>query len=239
MNDYIMQGVVGLADYSIQNTIKIRDYSIQNIMKVQNSNEFIEYIQSIEEFNDFDEDTQNCEDNETYKYSSYISMTELGCIKGQELADYFRLSHMGSGCFRCALDIGMNRCVKIALNSSGISSNRREWQLYSYVKRECPQLLSMLLPIIGRAKNFNIYPLAIPTDVSKYPIRVYHTKQVIKMFKHYGILIGDIEGRPDNFGIYNGKIVVIDYGDWISTNAQMLWRENHKTQYFSIGKVRH
>ena len=215
----------------------LRDYSIRNIMKVQNNNEFIEHIQNIDDFEDFDEDTKNCEDNSTYKYSSYMEMTDLGCIKGQELADFFRLPHMGSGCYRCALDIGMNRCIKIALNSSGISPNRREWQLYSYVKRECPQLLSMLLPIVGRAKNFNIYPLVVPADLSSHRIGLYHTKQVIKMFKHYGIIIGDIEGRPDNFGIYNGNIVILDYGDWISTNAQTLWRANHKTQYFGLNEV--
>lgn len=205
------------------------DFSMSNILRIQNGNKFIETLQSVTEFEEFTTDIRYNENNECYQYASYIDLVELGQIKSRELECYYNLPSLGSGCGRATLSIGMGLCVKIALSYNGMLANRREISLQRYLKRECPELLPLFVPILGYSKNYIIQPMGITANVTDDYPRKYHIRQLLKVLKDKGLEIYDLENRPDNFILLDKQLKIADYSEWYTT-SETLMRNYHYSQ---------
>lgn len=207
---------------------------LHNILKIINNKSFLEQLQKVNEFEDFEIDTQNCDDYSSYKYASYIDLTEIGKIKAQELDAFFNLENMGSGCYRGVLRIGNNMCVKIALNNEGRNCNRQEYYLYKRMLKESPELTKMLVPIFAHCADFNVCPMVDTME----ELPNYHIDSIIKLFEVNGIIIGDLESRPDNFGVYNGNIVISDYADWTTLGNKLISMSRYNIQNIRVNNGR-
>ena len=206
---------------------------LHNILKIINNKAFIEKLQDVDEFKDFEIDTQNCDEYSSYKYASYNGLIEIGKVKSQELDAFFNLEYMGSGCHRGVLRIGNNMCAKIVLNKEGQNCNRQEYYLYRRMLKELPELAKMLVPIVAHCDNFNICPMIETID----ELSDYHINSIIKLFEVNGIIIGDLETRPDNFGIYKGNLVISDYADWTTLGNKLITMARYNIQNIKVNRL--
>lgn len=214
------------------------NFSTSNILRIENGNEFIESLQSVTEFEDFTADIKYNENNECYQYASYVDLVELGQIKSRELECYYNLPRLGSGCGRATFSIGMELCVKIALSYNGMLANRREINLQRFLKRECPKLLSLFVPILGYSKNFIIQPMGVTADLTKDYPRKHHIRQLLKVLKDKGLELYDLENRPDNFILLNNQLKIADYSEWFTTTKVLMRDYHYKHLIFNCDKLK-
>lgn len=127
---------------------------------------------------------------------------------------YYR--YIGSGSCRDVFDLGNGYVVKVAKNMAGIAQNECEYKisrsddsdLFAKVIRVSSDFNFL---IMEKAKKINHM-----SDIWEY-FNVGSKKELIKseemqnIWKNYNLLLGDFK-RKSNWGMINGRPVIIDYG---------------------------
>jgi hypothetical protein len=123
---------------------------------------------------------------------------------------------IGVGLKRIVYDLDNGYVLKVAKSKNGIDCNKKEVMIY----RSFPPTIKKYLGRIR--KHSNEYSWII---MKKYGMDFHNTKinkrklsDMIRKFRRYGIIPNDISGRRashNNLRLdFNGKIVVIDYGNF-------------------------
>lgn len=202
---------------------------LHNILKIVNNNEFITGIQNSKKVNELKYNSSNYSTEEVYETESYMGMALLGDIKGKIIGDYLNLPYIGAGYSRATYAVDAEYCVKIALNEEGLEGNKNEIIFYRFIKREYMELIDMFTPVIAYGDNFLVTSIGVPSSFSKLEPNDYHILSVLKMLKGKGILLEDLESRPDNFVEVAGNLRICDYAEWCTTNKKLL-----KDYHYSI-----
>lgn len=155
--------------------------------------------------------------------------TQITFYKSQELSYELQLDLLANGFYKGVFNIGDKYVAKVFVNE-GYKNAHTEVLLYKYIERKCPELLQMLCPIVAYDKHFVIMEKAVPCN-QKDTIKNYHIDLILKKFKLHGIVFNDLAIRKENFGIVNGKIVIIDYDSWSLVHENS---SNDKVESFII-----
>lgn len=155
---------------------------------------------------------------EDYHIEYIDDSNELAFCKAQEISYILQFDLYGNGFYKGVYGISNDLCVKVLLVNYGTDAINREWLLYNYIKREKPELLQFLAPILACGDNFLITKRGVPCNMLDWSdgiiVNKYHINSIIKLFKRNGIIFNDLENRIDNFGIIDGKLVIMDYDSW-------------------------
>lgn len=153
-----------------------------------------------------------------YSIDDYDDSNALSYCKAQELSYILQLDLYGNGFYKGVYGISNNLCAKVLINDYNVDAINRECLLYNYVKREKPELLQFLAPILAYGDNFIITKNGTPCNMldgrDKIIVTKYHINTIINLFERNGIIFEDLENRIDNFGIIDGKLVIMDYDSW-------------------------
>lgn len=139
---------------------------------------------------------------------------DISFHRAYELQCIIDMDHITSGRYRSLFYLSRDLMIKIESYQSRNKGNSREWLLYQYVSRELPELKKFLCPILLHREEFNIVTSCANSYSQASMLSKHHIKSIIKLFERNGILIYDLENRPDNFGYYNDNYVILDYADW-------------------------
>ena len=143
---------------------------------------------------------------------------ELAFCKAQEIAYILQLDMYGNGFYKGVYELPNDLCAKILITDCDLDAIAREKLLYNYIKREKPELLQFLAPILACGDNFLITKRGVPCNMLDWSddiiVNEYHINSIIKLFERNGIIFDDLENRIDNFGIIDGKLVIMDYDSW-------------------------
>lgn len=164
---------------------------------------------------------------------------ELAFCKAQEIAYILQLDMYGNGFYKGVYELPNDLCAKILITDCYLDAIAREKLLYNYIKREKPELLQFLAPILACGDNFLITKRGVPCNMldcrDGIIAKKYHINSIIKLFERNGIIFDDLENRIDNFGIIDGKLVIMDYDSW---NFKWQIDIDHRVQKSRIGEMK-
>jgi hypothetical protein len=134
-------------------------------------------------------------------------------------------SYIGSGAWRDVYDLGDGYVIKFAKSERGIRCNRREVRLY----RSLPTRLKKYLGRIkGHGKGYGW--IIMRYHWREFPKRLRYRRRLSRirmLFRRYGIhpyeTVAKINGEPNYQNLRvkrTGRIVVIDYGNFIRRQAR-------------------
>ncbi|MFW2490589.1 hypothetical protein ACN077_18790 [Clostridium chromiireducens] len=127
---------------------------------------------------------------------------------------YYR--YIGSGSSRDVFDLGNEYVIKVAKNKAGIAQNKYEYKISAYDNSE------LFAKVIQVSTDFRFLIMQKAdkinniADVWKY-FNVTNKKELFELEelqcikKNYNLLLGDF-ARNSNWGLINGRPVIIDYG---------------------------
>ena len=127
---------------------------------------------------------------------------------------YYR--YIGSGSSRDVFDLGNGYVVKAAKNKAGIAQNKYEYKISLYDNSE---LLAKVIQV-STDFRFLIMQKADKINHISYVWKYFNVTNKKELFslgelqdikKNYNLLLGDF-ARKSNWGIINGRPVIIDYG---------------------------
>lgn len=127
---------------------------------------------------------------------------------------YYR--YIGSGSCRDVFDLGNGFVVKIARNKAGIAQNQCEYRISYYDNS------GLFAKVMKVSSDFRFLLMEKARKIDKLSdicnyFNVSSKKELINLQemqairRNYDLLLGDFE-RKSNWGIINGKPVIIDYG---------------------------
>jgi len=127
---------------------------------------------------------------------------------------YYR--YIGSGSSRDVFDLGNGYVIKAAKNKAGIAQNKYEYKISLYDNSE---LLAKVIQV-STDFRFLIMQKADKINNISYVWKYFNVTNKKELFnleelqnikKNYNLLLGDF-ARKSNWGIINGRPVIIDYG---------------------------
>ncbi|EKQ56599.1 MULTISPECIES: hypothetical protein [unclassified Clostridium] len=124
--------------------------------------------------------------------------------------------YIGSGSSRRVYDLGNGYVIKIAKNDAGIAQNKSEYKIsvkdHSNLFAKVVQASKdYRLLIMQKAKKVNsILSIWRYFNVTNKK-ELFNSKEIQNLKRKYNLLLGDFN-RESNWGIINGKPVIIDYG---------------------------
>jgi hypothetical protein len=127
---------------------------------------------------------------------------------------YYR--YIGSGSSREVFDLGNGYVIKVAKNWAGIAQNECEYNISHYDNSDLfakvVQVSSdFYFLIMEKAdKIYNISEVFKHFKVSDKR-ELFHLKEIQDIKKNYNLVLADFN-RKSNWGIINGRPVIIDYG---------------------------
>lgn len=177
---------------------------ISDIIRIENKkNEIYKVVEKIED---------------DYFIKDTYDSNELSFCKAQEISYILQLDMYGNGFYKGVYELSNDLCVKILITDCDLDAIIREKLLFNYIKREKPELLQFLAPILACGDNFLITKRGVPCNKldchDGIVVSKYHINSIIKLFERNGIIFEDLENRMDNFGIIDGKLVIMDYDSW-------------------------
>lgn len=123
---------------------------------------------------------------------------------------------IGSGSGRYVFDLGNGYVVKAARNRKGIAQNKVEYQIASM---DHSDLFAKILQI-SEDNELLIMEKANPIDRISVVWKYFDVKSNWELFQletfktiasHYSLILQDLR-RPENWGIIDGRPVIVDYG---------------------------
>lgn len=127
------------------------------------------------------------------------------------LSDVLDLPLLGNGSSRATFLVN-GHAVKIPLNTEGRDHNRAERDLYASLD---PSIQTDLAPILYWERDLAVYRLAKPMDEKDYIDWSGGLYGILKRFSDHQVYIFDCheDGRPDQWGLLDGRPVLLDYAD--------------------------
>lgn len=127
---------------------------------------------------------------------------------------YYR--YIGSGSSRQVFDLRNGYVIKIAINRAGISQNQSEYKI------SCNNQSDFFAKVIRASTDFRflimekadkIYNISEIWDYFnvKSKSELFNLEELKNILDENNLLVGDLD-RESNWGIINGKPVIIDYG---------------------------
>lgn len=113
---------------------------------------------------------------------------------------------LGHGFYRLVYDLGNGYVLKVAISSSGMRCNELEYRLYASCTKHIKQ---HLCPVAGFGHGWIIMKKMKVAGTGKH----LKLKVLSKKFRKAGILPYDM--KRANSAMYEGRIVVIDYGNFM------------------------
>ena len=127
------------------------------------------------------------------------------------LKKLIKLEFLGNGCSRACFKINDNYVAKVPLGSEGIEANYSESKLLKFLEEKNLGILKKYLcPIIENSEDILLFPMCERINPKKIKNKL---QEIENKFAQHGIVFSDL-WYIENFGILNGKIVIIDYADW-------------------------
>lgn len=131
----------------------------------------------------------------------------------EKICNMFMMGSIGNGDRRvccCYEDV----LIKLPLESCHKESNYNEWSLHEYVKASYPELLEDLCPILAYKNDLIVVPVCDELDMEYDSDEFFELrKKILDKFLEYGIEFTDLDA-PYQFGMLDGKIVILDYEDY-------------------------
>jgi len=112
---------------------------------------------------------------------------------------------LGHGSFRLVYDLGNGYVLKVAISSSGMRCNELEYRLYASCTKPIKQ---HLCPVVGFGHGWIMMKkMKVPGTGTHHKLKLLSEK-----FRKAGIQPNDM--RRANSAMYEGRIVVVDYGNF-------------------------
>lgn len=141
--------------------------------------------------------------------------------RAELLADLIGLPLLGNGSNRFVVEFE-GVAVKLPLWSMGIQENMQESYLWSGFEEG---IQKYFLPCLGSETYFSIFPLIEPLEYEQWQSILTETQKdyeiMVQDLKACGINLHDVEfceERYDQWALYEGRLVIIDYGDCYLNN---------------------
>ncbi len=127
---------------------------------------------------------------------------------------YYKFIGIGSG--RIVYDLENGYVVKVAKNNKGIAQNKAEYKI------SLSDNTNLFAKILGASENFKYLVMEKAVRIKDiyyvckyFNVRnnkeLYQVKELQNISSKYGLLLGDLR-RSVNWGLLNGRPVIIDYG---------------------------
>lgn len=124
--------------------------------------------------------------------------------------------YIGSGSSRYVFDLGNGYVIKIAKNKAGIAQNKSEYKISANDKS------NLFAKVMQTSNNFSLLIMQKASKINNISYvwdyfdvtskqEMFNLKELQKIKKNYDLLLGDF-ARKSNWGIINGRPVIIDYG---------------------------
>ena len=148
-----------------------------------------------------------------YKVGAYVIMG-FDHIIFNLAQGYYR--YIGSGSSRRVFDLGNGYVIKVAKNKAGVAQNKCEYRisindtsnLFAKVAQVSDDYTLLIMEKAIKVKNIsNIWNYFNVSGKNEF----INLKRIQEMRRNYNLLLGDL-ARESNWGIINGKPVIIDYG---------------------------
>jgi len=124
--------------------------------------------------------------------------------------------YIGSGSSRDVFDLENGYVIKVAKNRAGIAQNKAEYKISD---NDNSDLLAKVVQV-SNDFNFLIMEKADTIYNISYVLKYFNVrdkrellnlKELQKIKRNYNLVLGDFE-RKSNWGMINGRPVIIDYG---------------------------
>ena len=127
---------------------------------------------------------------------------------------YYKFNGMGSG--RIVYDLENGYVVKVAKNNKGIAQNKTEYEI------SLSDNTNLIAKILDASENFKYLIMEKTIKIKDiyyvwefFNVRnnkeLYQVKELQNISSRYGLILIDLS-RPVNWGLLNGRPVIIDYG---------------------------
>lgn len=127
---------------------------------------------------------------------------------------YYRC--IGAGSSRQVFDLENGYVIKAAMNEAGLAQNKSEYEISAY---DNSYLFAKVIQVSGdyrllimekarKIKNISYVWEYFNVSGKK---ELFNSKEMQKIKNNYDLLLGDFD-RKSNWGIINGRPVIIDYG---------------------------
>lgn len=127
---------------------------------------------------------------------------------------YYR--YIGLGSSRQVFDLRNGYVIKVAINSAGISQNQSEYRI------SCEDKSGLFAKVVRVSNDFRFLMMEKAdkvyniSEVYEYfnvkgKDELFNLEELKNIFKDNNLLTGDLN-RKSNWGIINGRPVIIDYG---------------------------
>lgn len=131
----------------------------------------------------------------------------------EKICNMFYMGSIGNGDRRvccCYEDV----LIKLPLESCHKESNYNEYSLYEYVKASYPVMLEYLCPILAYKNDLVVVPVCDELEMEYDSDEFFELREkIVDKFLECGVEFTDLDA-PHQFGILDGKIVILDYEDY-------------------------
>jgi len=137
------------------------------------------------------------------RYNSLSSKRRAKIARAELRLPYRSLGH---GFYRLVYDLGNGYVLKVAISSSGMRCNELEYRLYASCTKHIKQ---HLCPVVGFGDGWIMMKKMKVSGTGKH-----HKLNLLReKFRKAGIQPNDM--RRANSAMYKGRIVVVDYGNFM------------------------
>lgn len=152
------------------------------------------------------------------KYNEYLAyletwkeeLEECSLDRAEKIAEMFYAGILGNGDRRVCLYYE-DYVIKVPLESCNRESNEREVSLFEFLKDKS-ELADYLCPILAYKDDLLVVPLCNELDIDEeefYKLR----NSIVYKFECEGIKFTDLDAQHQ-FGVLDGKVVILDYEDY-------------------------
>lgn len=136
--------------------------------------------------------------------------------------------YIGSGSGREVYDLGNGYVVKAAKNKKGLAQNKAEYRisassdsgLFARIKAVSDDYIFL---IMEKADSISYMPEVWDYFGVKSNSELQRIKEIKKITKKYDLVNADFF-KANNWGIINGRCVIVDYGFTRSVRKKYYWR---------------
>lgn len=159
-----------------------------------------------------------CNHENYHGYLEYLKrwkeeLEEDSTDRAEKISEMFSMGRLGNGDRRvcCYYE---DLIVKLPLESCNTESNYNEYSLYEYIKSSYPEMLEYLCPVLAYKNDLLVVPICDELDMEYDSEEFFDLrKEILDKFLACGIEFTDLDA-PHQFGVLNGKIVIVDYEDY-------------------------